>query len=211
MNQPTFDEPEVEAAARAAQIAAMSVTVIEALARLRAQQTAERADADARQAAAARAQRQADHAAARVAWSPAHDDGWLRSARLDDLGRAWSAATMWAATDPGAARAAERVEARLTSLHPAAMNEYRRARTAGDAPAEAMAKAAPHFAVRVELVATSTAPEKAPPKEPREPRVVAADAYPRPVNEALEAPVTRGGSTHVVTTVPERRATAAHR
>ena len=86
------ESPDAEAAARLAQMVAMSATVVEAVARLHASRTADRADTDQRAAAATRAQRISVHAAARVAWSPAHQDDWLYQATTSDLVRAWSAA-----------------------------------------------------------------------------------------------------------------------
>ena len=57
MNQPQYDSPDAEGAARLAQMAAMGATVIEALARLQAHRTAQRADNDERATASWRALR----------------------------------------------------------------------------------------------------------------------------------------------------------
>ncbi len=140
------DDPNSEATARALHMAAMVASVTEALARLSAQRTAERQDADQRAAAAARAQRQADHAAARVAWTPAGDPEWLRQAGTLDIGRAWSAAVPWAPTDPAAAAAQAACEERLRDLHPDAMRRYDWLRQDGAAPDTAMWDVAPLFA-----------------------------------------------------------------
>jgi hypothetical protein len=145
MNQPHYDAPDTEGAARAAQLAAMSVTVIEALARLQAQRAAERAETDERAAAAARASRIADHAAARVTWSAALDDNWLRQATTTDLGQAWAASVSWRETDTEAADALRRVEAQLHELHPDAMAAYHQARAHGADPQDAMPSAAAHL------------------------------------------------------------------
>jgi hypothetical protein len=210
MTEQHYTEPDAEAAARAAQLAAMSVTVVEAIARLRAQRTVERTETDERAAAAARAQRLGDHAAARVTWTPAHDEDWLRRASIQDLGRVWAAATPWAATDHDAAEAAQRVEQRLHVLHPEAMQVYHHARATGAHPSAAMTEAAPYFA---QPLALETGPRSGtePPlisvtEDPRAPRVVAADAFPIPTGDAVasrtaDAPV-------LITTAPPRRPTA---
>jgi hypothetical protein len=88
MTDQHYAEPEAEGAARAAQLAAMSLTVLEAVARLRAQRAAERADADERMAAAARAERIADHAGARIAWAPATRRAWTSTSRTTESGPA---------------------------------------------------------------------------------------------------------------------------
>jgi hypothetical protein len=184
-----YAEPEAEGAARAAQLAAMSVTVLEAVARLRAQRTAERAEADERMAAATRAERIADHAAARVAWSPAYDSDWLRRASTEALGRVWAAAEPWSHTDPNAARAVERGVARLHVLHPEAMAAYQQRLANGADAATAMREAAPLFerppAIGAAAAETDRAAEAWP--YPRPPRVIAADGYPYPTADAVAA------------------------
>ena len=208
MTEAHHDAPESEGVARAAQLAAMSITVLEALARLRAQRLAERATDDERAASAARAQRLVDHASARVAWTPAHDDDWLRRASTGDLGRAWAAATPWADTDVDAQQAAQRVERRLHELHPDAMAAYHQARAAGLDPGEAMRQAAPLFA-RTQAIEAHE--HEAPTHHTsRRPRDVAADGYPFPTRDA----VTTGRqqhSQHVITSLPQRPRQAASR
>ena len=204
MTEVQHDSPETEGVARAAQLAAMSITVLEALARLHAQRIAERAQDDERAASAARAQRLVDHASARVAWTPAHDDEWLRRAPTGDLARAWAAATPWATTD--AHDAAARLERRLHELHPDAMAAYHHARAAGAEPAEAMQQAAPLFA-------TTRAIELADPaamqRQPRLPRDIAADGYPFPTAAGVKNP--HHPHTQVITTLPRRPRQTASR
>ena len=90
------EAPEQEASARVAQTLAVAVQVAEVAIRLRAQRTERAAAGQAQQAGAARADRLARHAAARVQWSRALDPGWLAGAELAELGRAWGAAASWA-------------------------------------------------------------------------------------------------------------------
>ncbi|MDP9416757.1 MAG: hypothetical protein M3P48_02760 [Actinomycetota bacterium] len=140
------DDPNSEGTARVLQMAAMAASVTEALVRLSAQRTVERQHADERAASAARAQRQADHVAAQVAWTPASDPEWLREAGALDVGRAWSAAVPWALTDPAAAAAQGACEERLRDLHPDAMRRYDWLRQDGADPRTAMRDVAPLFA-----------------------------------------------------------------
>jgi len=206
MTEVHHDAPTADGVARAAQMAAMSITVLEALARLRAQRLAERATDDERMASAARAQRLVDHASARVAWTPAHDDDWLRRASTGELTRAWAAATPWGDTDFDAQQAAQRVERRWHMLHPDAMATYHQARAEGADPAQAMHEAAPLFAHRHAI----DAPEHEPPTPhrssgcSRQPRDVAADGYPFPTKDAVTAVYQRPGAPHVITTLPQR-------
>ena len=95
-------DPPSEAAARVAQLAAMSISVAEALARLRAQRLADQAAADRQAAAAARAQARAAAAAARLTYSPALDDAWLRGAPTSALLDAWVATQLYPSDDPTA-------------------------------------------------------------------------------------------------------------
>jgi hypothetical protein len=212
MSQPHYDAPDTEGAARAAQLAAMSVTVIEALARLQAQRAAERAETDERAAAAARAARIADHAAARVTWSAALDDDWLRQASTNELGQAWAASVPWRVTDTEAADTLRRVEAQLHERHPDAMAAYHQARAHGANPHDAMRSAAAHLQRPQEALSLGvrgsapTSAESAP--SARAPRVVAADAYPFPTRDAV--PPVRG-PVHVITSAPGNRATTTRR
>jgi hypothetical protein len=174
------DAPELEGAARVAQFLAMSVTVVEAMARLRAQREIERAAATGRAAAAERAERIAEHASARVGWTPAHDDAWLHQANSGELAHAWTAAAMWADTDVDAREAVQRIERRLHRLHPEGMAAYDEARTAGATPPEAMRQA----------------------PQPRHPRDVASDGYPCPTGPAVSNGARRLSGTHLIATVP---------
>lgn len=208
MNQPQFEDPDAEGAARVAQLVAMSATVIEALARLQAHRAAQRADEDERTSAATRAQRTADHAAARVAWSAAHDDDWLRRASTADLGVAWSAAASWASSDPDAADTLRRVE---TRLHPEAMSAYHEARARGAGPGEAMHEAAERFARPLALGdgADTRAPSAGSGTSTRPPRVVAADAYPYSTKDGVAAAAR--GEVHVITTARDHSPKSASR
>jgi len=213
MTELQHDAPESEGVARAAQLAAMSITVLEAMARLRAQRLAERATDDERAASAARAQRLVDHASARVAWTPAHDEDWLRRANTGHLARAWAAATPWAETDIDAHEAAQRVERRLHELHPEAMAAYHQARAEGAEPAQAMQEAAPFFARPRALESRdpeTSSHEAGSPRQPRGPRDIAADGYPFPTSDAVTAARRQQNKPQVITTLPHRpRQTAA--
>lgn len=214
MTDQGHDAPETEGVARAAQLAAMSITVLEAVAHLHAQRIAERAMDDERAASAARAQRLADHASARVAWTPAYDDDWVRKARTQELGRAWAAATPWVDTDNDAHEAAQRVERRLHELHPDAMAAYHEARAAGAEPAEAMREASPLFARPLALETTvypSSRSEADASRGTRTAREVAAEGYPLPTSEAVARAHQQHGHAHVITTVPKRARQSASR
>src|SRR5450759_5400451 len=132
------EAPEQEASARVAQTLAVAVQVAEVAIRLQAQRTERAAAGQAQQAGAARADRLARHAAARVQWSRALDPGWVAGAELPELGRAWGAAAGWADTDPTAEVAAARVEARMAQTAPTAMDRFHRLRAAGSTRVEAM-------------------------------------------------------------------------
>jgi hypothetical protein len=138
-------DPPSEAAARVAQIAAMSISVAEALARLRAQRLDDRAAADQQAAVGARAQSRAAAAAARLTFVPALDDAWLRGAPTSALLDAWVATQHLAGFDPLARAAQDRVEQRLRQLHAEAMDVYDTARVSGCPPAACMAHASPLF------------------------------------------------------------------
>lgn len=146
MSEQNFHDPDAEGVARAAQVAANSLTITEALARLQQERTLQRSIDDERTAAAARADKQASHAAARVAWTPALNDRWLQRADVPQLLGAWSPAVAWSTSDPDAHDAADRTEQRLAEMHPEAMRRYFLARGEGMDPAAAMGKAAPAFA-----------------------------------------------------------------
>ena len=120
-----YPDPESEAATRAAQIAAVSIALVEAIARLREERAALRMSEQDRGAVAMRAVRLTDHAAATATWAPA---------------------AAWAERDAGAGRALAAVEQRLTTTHPTAMSSYRAALANGSPPAIAMQAAAPAFA-----------------------------------------------------------------
>lgn len=214
MNQPQFDDPDGESAARLAQLVAMSATVVEALAKLQAHRAAQRADEDERVTTAWRAQRTADHAAARVAWSPAHDDEWLRRASTGDLAPAWTAAATWSSTDADAADALNRIEARLHQLHPGAMAAYQEARARGADPGQAMHEASQRFTEQLALPG-QPAPGVEPGHSPsRPPRVIASDAYPYLTRDGVAAAAR--GQVHVITGAREHtnrspsRAAARH-
>jgi hypothetical protein len=117
-------DPGGEAAARVAQLAAMTVSVGEALARLRAQRTIARADDDRRDQAALRAFARVDAARAGLVYRQALSPSWVRGADTTQLLTAWHCAGPYREHDPTANLAADRVEQRLRQLHPEAMAVY---------------------------------------------------------------------------------------
>ncbi len=132
------DGPEREASAKLAQHLAVAAQVAEAVIRMRQHQAERQAAGTEQAAAAARAERTAQHAADRMVWTPALDSTWTSQADLPDLGRAWAAAAGWADTDPVANVAATRVEARLSDLAPTAMAHFDELRQTGTSRLEAM-------------------------------------------------------------------------
>lgn len=132
------DGPEREASAKLAQHLAVAAQVAEAVIRMRQHQVERQAASTQQAAAAARAERTAQHAADRMVWTPALDSTWTSQADLPDLGRSWAAAAGWADTDPVANIAATRVEARLSDLAPAAMAHFDELRQTGTSRLEAM-------------------------------------------------------------------------
>src|SRR4051812_3709674 len=120
----------------------MSISVAEALARLRAQRLADHAATDREATAAARAEARAAATAARLTYTPALDDAWLRTASTSALLDAWVATLQVPDGDPTARAAQERVEQRLRQLHAEAMQAYDTARAQGQPPAAGMAQAA---------------------------------------------------------------------
>jgi hypothetical protein len=123
----------------------MSISVAEALARLRAQRLADQAAADRDAAAAARAQARAHPAAARLTYTSALDDAWLRRASTSTLVEAWVATQHHPDADPAAPLAQERVEQRLRQLHAEAMQAYDTARADGAPALACMARASGLF------------------------------------------------------------------
>src|SRR3954452_18306234 len=117
-------EPTTDAVARAAQTLAVTVSLVEALARLRAQRAHDRADAADRAAASARATEALRHDTSCLTWTPALNDYTLRRLSATELLQAWSAAQAYRSGDPTAAQAVERVEDRLRAVHPEAMAAY---------------------------------------------------------------------------------------
>lgn len=124
-------DPAGEGIARVAQLAAMTISVAEAAARLRANRAHHAADEDARCAAAERAQARTDHAQARLGWAPALDQAERNASSTSELLDQWAAAVPYASSDNGAATAVTLAEARLKDLHPEAMQIYDRARADG--------------------------------------------------------------------------------
>jgi hypothetical protein len=140
------ETPEREASAKVAQHLAAAVQVAEAIFRLRQQAADRQIAADRAGAGAARAERQAQHAADRIQWAAALDHDWATDASLTDLGRAWGAAAAWSDTDPAANAAATRVEVRLDDLAPHTMARYRERRQAGWTRHDAMRDLLPDLA-----------------------------------------------------------------
>jgi hypothetical protein len=124
-------DPGGEAAARVAQLAAMAVSVAEAVARLRAQRLHNAADLTDRAAAAERARVAAHDAASRIVYGAALDDDWRQHASTSQLLDAWGAAQPYVISDVDASLAVGRVEERLRRLHPEAMSAYDSARRGG--------------------------------------------------------------------------------
>lgn len=165
-----YPDPEFEAATRAAQIAAVSIALVEAIARLREERAALRMSEPDRDAVAMRAARLTDHATATATWAPALDRRWVAQADTHALLDAWAPAAAWAERDAGAGRALAAVEQRLGTTHPAAMTSYRTALANGLPPAVAMQEAAPAFAhqandkLSLPRQAPRTAPSRRPPR-----------------------------------------------
>jgi hypothetical protein len=174
-------EPASDAAARAAQIAAMTLSVAEALARLQAQRLFERRVRQRQLAAAHRAAHAVARAAARRIWSAAMNRSWLRQALSPDLLTAWSAAQPWTSTDPLARVASERLEQRLLERHPEAMRRYQQARVDGHHPTTAMRNAATGFVSRaaIDMPRGDAAPL------PGSTDVVIGESFPTPIDESL--------------------------
>lgn len=155
-----YPDPESDAAARAAQIAAVTIALGEAIARVRQERTARQAADDRHAATAARADRIASHAAARVAWAPALNERWLQRADVPVVLDAWAPAVGWAHTDHAARKAAALIEQRLAAAFPIAMQRYAQARAEGNDPATAMGEAAPFFAEAAPTPVVSSPPIK---------------------------------------------------
>ena len=192
-------EPASDAAARAAQIAAMSLSVAEALARLHAQRLLERRARLRQLAAAYRAAQAVARAAARRIWSPAMNRSWLRHAPTPDLLAAWSAAQPWTSTDPLARVATTRIEQRLLERHPEAMRRYQKARVDGRHPTVAMREAAASFVARaaIDMPRGDAALRTTPPAE--RVQVIVGESFPTPIAESLSP---ANATAIAVTTLP---------
>jgi hypothetical protein len=138
-------EPTTEAVARAAQTLAVTVSLVEALARLRTQRAHDRADAAEQAAATVRATEALHHDAARLTWTPALDDYTLRRLSATELLQAWAAAQPYRNAEPTATQAADRIENRLREVHPEAMAVYDDALWRGQPADRAMAAATDHL------------------------------------------------------------------
>jgi hypothetical protein len=180
-------EPASDAAARAAQIAAMSLSVAEALARLQAQRLFERRARQRQLAVAHRAAHDVARAAARRIWSAAMNRSWLRHAPTPELLAAWSAAQPWMATDPLARVASDRLEQRLLERHPEAMRSYQQARADGHLPTAAMRNAATWFVSRaaIDMPRGDAALRNDPP--PGSTDVIVGESFPTPIGESLSS------------------------
>jgi hypothetical protein len=137
--------PEEQATQRVTQYALLLAGAAETMTRLRSQRQAERGAAADREAAALRAQRETDHAAARVRWSQLHDPRWRRTADDDQVFAAWCGGAPWAGTDPDAAAALRHAEQRLHEQYPDAMRRYDTRVAHGWDRVAAMRDAAPLF------------------------------------------------------------------
>ena len=143
-------DPIGEAFSHSSQKAAQFISMAGAAYEIAARRKAIRATRDAarteQQRRALQEQERAAREDARARWAPAHDARWLAQADLLQVGRVWGAAAPYADTDPEAASALRRAEARLRVLHPYAMARYDRLRFEGAAPLEAMREAVRLFA-----------------------------------------------------------------
>jgi hypothetical protein len=124
VNDQQHPDPGGEAMARAAQLAAMTLSVGEALVRLRAQRLHDRAADDQREAAAGRAAARAYAAESAVIYRQALRGDWIYTSPTEELLGAWRCAEPYRDTDPTAKIASDRVEDRLRQLHPEAMAVY---------------------------------------------------------------------------------------
>jgi hypothetical protein len=124
-------DPQGEAAARVAQLAAMTLSVGEAMARLRSQRLHDRALSEQQNATALRAQQSAQETSDRLRFSRGVEDRWVRSSSTSELLDAWSTALPYLGREPLADLAVDRVEARLRQLHPEAMATYDAGRAGG--------------------------------------------------------------------------------
>ena len=113
-------DPAGEATARVAQLAAMTVSLGEALARLRAQRAYAQADHDR----ALRVSADLDARRHGTVYRQALDPAWVRTADTTQLLAAWHVAGPYLDDDPTARLATERIEDRLRQLHPEAMSVY---------------------------------------------------------------------------------------
>ena len=138
-------EPTSDALARAAQTLAVSISVVEALARARGQRAHDRADDAERALVGARATEALNHSTARLTWTPAFDDHTLRRLSATEMLQAWEAADQYRNLDSSAARAAELIEQRLRGVHPEAMAVYDDALDQGRTAADAMQQAKQRF------------------------------------------------------------------
>ncbi len=150
-----YPDPESEAAARAAQIAAVSIALVEAIARLRDERGALRLQADDQHAVTMRAARLTDRAAAAATWAPALDRRWIAHADTHALLDAWAPAAAWAHEDGQARRALTAIESRLATTQPDAMAGYRASIAEGIDPTSAMQAAARSFTVSSTRSATA--------------------------------------------------------
>jgi hypothetical protein len=212
-------EPSSEATARAAQLAAMSLSVVEALARLHAQRQIEQRTREQQRATQRRAAIRTARAAARLGWAPATSRRWLRHASSHELLAAWSSARPWSASDPVARIATTRIEQRLHEMHPEMMHRYHQARAAGVHPDAAMRSAAAAFPQRaaIDMPRGDTALRRAASPFPDAPPdsggesgtravVILGESFPSAIDEALTA-VSGAGRTEPirVTSLPPSR------
>ena len=138
-------EPTTDALARAAQALAVTVSIGEALARLHAQRTHERAAAADRAAAAAGTEQALHREQARLVWAPTLDDRHLVRMAATELLHARDHARGYQHADPTARVAVDRIEQRLRDVHPEAMALYDTAIRDGLGADHALRQALPHF------------------------------------------------------------------
>jgi len=138
------EDPLAAAGAKVAGYVSVAVVVAEAAAQIAAARARDRAVTDERQAAALRAQHQADYARARMGWAPFLDPKLRAQAGVREAGLAWAQAQQWR-PDPEAERVSGLAEDRLRTLRPDVMERYDRLRAEGADPIEAMRQVADAF------------------------------------------------------------------
>ncbi|RZS91593.1 hypothetical protein EV189_0840 [Motilibacter rhizosphaerae] len=138
------EDPAAHASGKVVQWVSVATMAAEALAQIAANRSRERAAADERAAAAARAEMQARHGQATAVWAPLLDPRTRDSVGLGQTGHIWATAQGWRPA-PDAERVTQLAEDRLRTLRPDVMERYDRLRSDGVDPIDAMRRVAPYF------------------------------------------------------------------